>query len=409
MNRLDLVNYVSQQSQMAGAPGDATACQNFLSKRYELIYNSYLWKDTLTMVNVPFDPVNNQDNADGICLLPEVIDRVVALRTSLNSVRIHGLEDYYRIDYDAFNQGITNPFGTSAEFAILSPIWFVWRGALGLKMAYGNSAADTLPCKVTWRDETGKRFVQLLNNAALLNSSNARSANLIPANATYSGGGYPVYSNGPLVVGKKYVWIPGANEISGPFGTGIVPAIFTAPSPAYAFQTASPVGSPVTGYIGLPVVSRLEIETVFKPATTSTVSVSPQAVGDVAGGTMQPTDTASPKYQRIRLFSIPQGAITLNVLGKKPFIPLDFDQEVPAIKNLDNVLIAFTLGDMLRYARQYGKSQQLYTEGAALLRELALLEVVQGANNTRIIPESGYGDPYFSAGRGYGFEQGGIY
>jgi len=394
---------------MAGAPGDTTACQTFLSKRYELIYNSYLWKDTLTMVNVPFDPVNNLDNAEGVCLLPEVIDRVVALRTSLNSVRIHGLEDYYRIDYDAFNQGITNPFGTSAEFAILSAVWFIWRGSLGLKMVYGNVATDTSPCKVIWRDETGKRFVQLLNNAAFLNSSNALNTNLIPNGTLYSA--FSLYFYTPLTVGKSYLYIPGINESSATNGVqnlGNSPRIFVASDPSITMTGTGPA-KPVTAYVALPVASRLEIESVFKPATTSTISVNGQAANDAIGGTLNPTDTTAPKYQRIRLFSIPQGAITLNVLGKKPFIPLDFDQEVPAIKNLDNVLIAFTLGDMLRYARQYGKSQQLYTEGAALLRELALLEVVQGANNTRIIPESGYGDPYFNAGRGYGFEQGGIY
>jgi hypothetical protein len=136
--------------------------------------------------------------------------------------------------------------------------------------------------------------------------------------------------------------------------------------------------------------------------TNGTVSLNPQLAGDLAGGTLQTTDTASPSYQRIRLFQKPAAQLVLNVLGKKPFIPLDYPTEVPAIKNLDNCLISFAYSDMLKRARQFGKAQQEFTEATALLKELALLETVQAANYQKFMPEDGAGDIYFGPGLGVG-------
>jgi hypothetical protein len=98
---------------------DRAAARLFLSKRYELIYNTYLWKEALTMVSVPVDPVNDMDNAAGIVALPQQIDRVVAIRTSEQSVRIKALEDFYRVDWNRFvDTGLPQ-----SEFAILDAVW----------------------------------------------------------------------------------------------------------------------------------------------------------------------------------------------------------------------------------------------------------------------------------------------
>lgn len=420
MNLSDLTNYVATKTQNV-ATDDLEAIKLFLSTRYELIYNSYLWKDSLCMVNVPFDPVNNQDNAEGIVILPQIIDRVVAVRTKDNSVRIHGLEDYYRVDYDAFTTGGTNIFGSAAEFAILSPLWFVFRGAQGLMVSYSSPATDTAPCKVIWRDSNGLRYVQLLKDSNLLTDSPLSTAPPDTNIIVITGAGTAAV-NGTYIANGFSQWVNAATGIliEGSVGAGwlIAKAIPVTGYYTLPAGTASPISSNWTA-VGLGVLPspttayghqcHLEVESVFKPATTGTVSFNPINAIDGVGQSLNPADTASQSYQRLRLFSIPPAAITLNVLGKKPFIPLDFDQEVPAIKNLDNVLIAWAAGDVLTRVRQFGKAAEQYKEATALLSELAKLETIQAANNCRFVPDAGYGDIFFGPSRaGYLFGDSGL-
>ena len=342
MTLAELANYITTKTQLV-EPDDLAAAQLFLSKRYELIYNSYLWKDALTMMTVAVNPATNPDHALGIVLMPQQIDRVVALRTAQSSVRVHGLEDFYRTDFNEFTQtGMT-----TGEFAMLDPVWFSCRpdpaffadhaagripsgstltGPNAFVTISSNNAADTAPIKVVWRD----------NN-------------------------------------DRYV--------------------LTAPKPV----TLTPGDG--SGF--------LEVEAVFKPVTQGTVSVlsnTPQPVADTdliinitsTLGSLAPASTRSPQHQRVRLFAIPTEPFSLMALGKKPFVPLDYATEKPLIKNLDNCLIAFGTADLLQRARQFGKAAQQMQEGAALLAELAKLEVLQATNNSRFVPDGGYGDPFFA-------------
>jgi hypothetical protein len=300
MTLVDLVSYVCSKTGQIETE-DQAACRAFLSKRYELIYQSYLWKDALIGLDVTVDP-DDENNAEGIVLLPEIIDRVVAVRTADQSVRIRGLEEYYRVDANEFiNTGL--PY----SFVILSPIWFVWRGTVGLQLIAENQE-DTGNCKITWRDVNGTSYTQLISAGAFLNSTT------------------------------------------------------------------------------------IEVESFFKPVTLGAMSLNPQTSGDDAGGTLTTTETRSPSYQRIRLFAIPREETIVSILGKKKFTPLDFDQEEPLIKNLDNCLIAFACSDMLKRARQYAKANEELQQGAILLSELAKLEVLQAANNVKFMPDGGFSE-----------------
>jgi hypothetical protein len=401
MTLAQLTDYVCQKAGLT-EDEDRSACQGFISKRYELIYNSYLWKDSLAGVDITVDPVNNADNAEGIMLLPEVIDRVVAIRTPDangsfgRSVRVRGLEDFYRVDYDKFSKT-----GTPYEFALLSPVWFVWRGYGALQIT-GN-ASDTKQMKVTWRDRDGKRYVQLLSNGVYLPGA---LTNAVPAGAQYDGDGT---FNPNLTVGRSYYYYDPSNLGNGVTfltnGDTQVPnnSVFVAGSSVTLVGAGPDVN--VTAYLVATDGNKLrvEIESVFKQATTGVVSFAPVITPDGSSGTLQASDTRSPAYQRVRLFNIPTGAITLSVLGKKKFVPLDFDEEEPEIKNLDNCLIAFAMADMLKRARQFAKAQTETQEATVLLAELAKLETVQAAHNSRIIPDGGYGDVFFAPGRSGGF------
>lgn len=332
MNLADLANYICTKSQLVEAD-DLAAAKLFLSKRYELIWNSYLWKDALVGVDVSFDPVNNADNAGGILLVPEIIDRVVAMRTNDRSLRVNNLEHYYRIDYNMFTQGISgsnNISGQTMEFAILSPVWTVYRLPTGVNyLSIQCSAADNgNQTKVIWTDQTG---VQHITQGAM---DAAGTLQLEP---------------------------------------------------------------PSTG------IGTITIEAMFKPVTTAPVTLNPE--GEPTALTLAASDTRSPSYQRVRLFANPTAATTISILGKSKFKPLTFDQEEPGIRNLDNCLIAFAMADLLQRARQFGKASVQMQEGTVLLTELAKLETIQAANNSRFIPEAGYGDAYFapSSNRGVWF------
>lgn len=507
MTRDDLVNYITTKAQMLEAD-DVAACQSFVSKRYELIYNSYLWKDALTMVDMSIDPINNPDNAVGIVSLPSQVERVVAMRTSTQAVKIHALEEYYRIDWNRFAD--ISDINGLVEFAILNPIWFTCRPNSGFSTQVSTAGATyygATPGTVSVTVTQGQRYVivpgaseagaSLVNGnqtivlangvpVAITAQSNVINftlpGNLIPSGSKY---GFTASFAPALTGGSSYwiVWGPNESSLDN-FGgtpdgniasTGIgsathfaftvvpgqnlhgknpVTAVTAAiypdvgpPSSAFTakiflvslsqFQTSGNgcfvsiasdnpldnVGGANVAQIKvtwrdtqnrytktgtMPMVLTptdgsgfIEVESIFKPTTQGNVVAT--LTNPVQGytftnvvGTMLPTDTRSPGLQRVRLLSAPNQTLTLSVLGKKPFVPLDFGSEVPLIRNLDNCLIAFGLADMLQRGRQYGKAGQQMQEATALLTELAKLETLQAANNQRFVPDAGYGDPFFA-------------
>ncbi len=414
MTRLELIDYVCRICDL-NEEVDRTACAAFISKRYELIFNQFLWKDTLVCVDITVDPAD-ENNAEGIILLPEVIDRVVAVRTACQSVAIRGLEDFYRVDFDKFSQQ-----GSAYEFAILSPLWFVWRGLAGLQVT-NDAADDAKILKVTWRDTNGKRYVQRITLA----SGSPPSVGPGVATVTVSGAAIAdvngTWSFSQTLNDKPYF----LNDVTDrPMFYGVIGSgdsrwgIYSATNGGLVYYAYEDVASPdlvvtwipnvsLGGAAPLPVVTlsgdfstqKIEIESVFKPETTGSVVFEPQLLEQDDGGTLLLSDTRSPSYQRIRLFSIPTEELTLSVLGKKKFVPLDFDEEEPEIRNIDPCLIAFSSYDLLCYARRYGDAQPYLVEGTALLGELARLETMQAANHVQFRPTGGYGNQFSARRRG---------
>lgn len=398
MNLAALTEFVCTKGQMVGT-ADIAAAKLFLAKRYELIWNSYLWKDSLVMVDVTVDP-DNADNAEGIVLMPEIIDRVVAIRTADRSVKVTGLETFYREDFDKFAS-----HGTPYEFAILSPVWFIWRGTTGLQV----QAQEGVTVKLVWRNSEGVKFDQNLAltdaQAALLNANQAANGQEDTNVVVLSGAGSAVANGTYTFDGEKYVGSNGLTiENLGGVWTVVETGdwLYTAASPdgPYAVSDSGIAPAPASSY---GTKCRIEIEAMFKPVTTNAVAINPQHSYNDAGGSLAAASTRSPSYQRVRLFYIPQVETTLKVLGKRKCSALTFDQEEPEIRNLENCLIAFALGDLWARRRQMGKANQFYQEGTALLKELAKLETMQAAHNSRFIPDAGAGDPFFGPGRSSGF------
>jgi len=405
-------------------PDDEDACDEFVSKRYELIYNSYFWKDSLAMVDVAVDPVNNLDHAAGIVLLPQMIDRLAGIRTANNSVRIQGLEHYFRIDWDSFTNNTGQSAFCPAEMAILNPVWLTVRPisnwtAISITDSY-NLAFNVLPPDptilvhnylqtsndsskayklVTGADDYGfnpradKRNGQTdytIQQGANLNlygtASSAFTGQLYSANFTANSS---IPGTTAIITSDNVADITGAAAIQ-------VKVTWRDSTDRYVVTSTLPLTLTPADGSGF-----IEIESVFKPVSAGNITVSTSTpISQYFGntnpfvqvvGTLLPSDLQSPSYQRVRIFPIPATATTLNVLGKKPFTPMTFDTEVPAIRNLDNCLIAFALGDMMQRGRHFAKAKDQYQEGAILLKELALLEALQAAHCSSIEPDTGFG------------------
>ena len=97
------------------------------------------------------------------------------------------------------------------------------------------------------------------------------------------------------------------------------------------------------------------------------------------------------EFQRVRLYSRPEydstGPIQLTILGKKKIRPLTADTDAPMISGIDNALIKYGTVDMLKRQRQYGKAQLETGEGDRLLAVARDAETNQTAKIMRIIPE----------------------
>ena len=115
---------------------DLVFAKTAIRQRDDLLWRMGLWKDSLAQINLTVDPVNNEDHAEGVVYLPEVIERVVMARSTDTYLRVSGLEVFYRVDMDKFIQT-----GQSIEFAKLAPAWFTWRGSKGLKAVSAVVAA----------------------------------------------------------------------------------------------------------------------------------------------------------------------------------------------------------------------------------------------------------------------------
>ena len=63
------------------------------------------------------------------------------------------------------------------------------------------------------------------------------------------------------------------------------------------------------------------------------------------------------------------------------------DYDSPMISGIDNVLIHFATGDMLKRSRQFGKAQAEIQQANALMQVARDQENNQSAKETRLIPD----------------------
>jgi hypothetical protein len=105
MNLAQLASYVCSKVRATDANSIAL-CKSYLSARFQMIWDSELWRDSLVFVTTTLDPANANNNfgldSQGIWLLPPIADKVVAVRDHNRAYSVVSAEEYFQTDLDEF-------------------------------------------------------------------------------------------------------------------------------------------------------------------------------------------------------------------------------------------------------------------------------------------------------------------
>jgi hypothetical protein len=97
------------------------------------------------------------------------------------------------------------------------------------------------------------------------------------------------------------------------------------------------------------------------------------------------------KFQRVKFFDRPKydasSPVNLYIVGKKKIQPMVSDYDTPMVAGIDNVLIHFATGDMLKRSRQFGKAQLEIQQANGLMQVARDQENNQSAKEVRLIPD----------------------
>lgn len=110
MNLADMTNYVCSKVGQTDEESQAQ-CRMFLARRYEMIWDSALWRDTLSLVTF-----TSSVGSDTV-LLPLGIERVLKLRVGTNTVRPFDAATVFD-----FNPGVFDGYGSEYGFLTLAPV-----------------------------------------------------------------------------------------------------------------------------------------------------------------------------------------------------------------------------------------------------------------------------------------------
>lgn len=346
----DMANLIGQKT---GLVGDANlaACYTFLTRRHEMIFNDQLWIDSQFMITLPIARYGLAVNADG----------------SLNTT------------------GVTTAYAGLIDSAKLA----------AQNAAYGIFLLPTIVDRVMGVRQSSHRMDVVAREAVM--RMDCDQFNQQGDSTTW-------YELPPVVL--SFPFVPAASLS---YTCGSEPALTFLMRWTDATNNTRSSTFSIAAATTLPIdtIPQIEIKSVTKPVTQAQVLIGNLSGGVVNAGsaliTLAPSDTSAALRQRIQINPPPNADFTLRILVKIKCPPFTDVSDVPAIRNMDNVLIAFGMSDMWARARQLAKAQAFAQEGAALLARLIELETVQSGHNIQIIPEDGFGNTYFSPDRSAGF------
>lgn len=378
---------------------DLAACKLFLQRRYEMIWQDQLWKDSLIDWTYTLPDAGAAYAPDSIWLptkqrliLPVQFDRVIAVRTDTRSLNVQTPEIFYRTNFDSFqNQG------TMLDFLCLPPcVWeFDFANIISLHYA-GLSAAVNITADILEADgATVTRSTASLsaggsehnNNYTVDTGSRIDSFSKQASSQQILIGAGPTLLNSCATTGSHTFTFYDASSTLLQTSTVAYGDEVMYPYLATQFKIDGGVSVAITGATTFAGVITITDIGIFQ-----TAAYADRAVTAV---TLKTTDLVAPRRQRIQIVgAIDTPAPTIRVLGKSKPNTFTDDNDSTALTGVDNCLLAVAEYDMLKRERQYAKAQSVMQEFQLLLGQLKQQEVVQMANNKRIIPEDGYGNPY---------------
>lgn len=377
-------------------PKDVTACEGFLTFRHDQLYRSKLWKDSLVEYQLPYDPnafyLPNSAYlpTQGVVLLPPIIAHVLSARTSQHKLDVERPMLYYRVDQDQFAKT-----GVALNFFLLSAcVWATDTPDFLFDAIAANNADNQLVVSVDISDPTDLVSITrstLTPVAGTAGPTDRIETALKPASqgqiSLVAGKGFNVLtlansSSQPVTFNVSYInqGLPVVNIVTVQPGQTSVGSIGTTVAVPALGLTANPPGG--LAFSGYAICDGTQITFVANPTILN----------------LQPADTEAPKRQRIRLLDIPSQADTIRVLGKRTVPPFASDNDTPGVSGMEAPLMALAYYDMLHRDERGGSKEasDALEEAAGLLKQLEAEEVTQGASNSRIMPESGFGpDEYY--------------
>jgi hypothetical protein len=414
MNLLALANFICGKVSQSAAE-DVTACKGFLQRRFEMLWQDQLWKESIvqytqTISSQNYTPLSTWLPVKQVLLLPPTIERVLALRTGDRHLNVQVQPHYFRMDFDQFNQK-----GAVCEFLNLpKAVWeFDTAQNLWLLTDAAEDITATLTIDLLAADGATVNRVQAqtgVSEMVNVGESDLVGALLKPethAAVSLGYGSLSVQSTRTIVRNS----IPAEEVSPNAFlylinGAGVLVSTLIIPTgESVAVDLAALGATHITEQIDPPILTAIPGGTAFlgvidfvsladDPAKFVFTASSPSDTRPSTLLTVAAADTIAAKRCRIKLIGVPDDGTVLRVLGKAAAPTFSNDNDEPGLSGVQNCLIAFVQADMLQRERQYSKAQALQLEGQALLDQFKRQEVVQQAHHQRIIPEDGYGNPY---------------
>ena len=89
----------------------------------------------------------------------------------------------------------------------------------------------------------------------------------------------------------------------------------------------------------------------------------------------------------LRLLRAPSQEKDLLCLCKRKCPELTGDSSTAQLNGVDQAIISYTFGDMLRFNRQFAKANELYAEGKAHIDQMIQIDEQQAAGSQRLTPD----------------------
>ncbi len=161
MNLSDMAEHVCETVRKTDSDAVA-ACKGFIQRRDQMLWDKYLWKDSLYQFSKTIGPTMTDLYplgwlgesianirllaAQGYFYLPAVVDRVLGMRTSSGPLPVQSMERYFTGSLDVFAET-----GTPVEFILLDPV--VWQSVTSqLVYLVSANASDTAEVVMNYID-----------------------------------------------------------------------------------------------------------------------------------------------------------------------------------------------------------------------------------------------------------------